>query len=33
MHELYESYVVLLFLGVIVSGLASLLALRKYVRV
>jgi cell division transport system permease protein len=32
-HELYESCVVLLFLGVAVSALASLLALRKYVRV
>jgi cell division transport system permease protein len=32
-HELYESYVVLLFLGVVVSALASILALRKYVRV
>jgi len=32
-HELYESYVILLFLGVVVSALASLLALRKYVRV
>ena len=33
MHEFYESCVVLLFLGVIASALASLLALRKYVRV
>ncbi len=33
MHELYESFVVLLFLGVAVSALASILALRKYVRV
>jgi cell division transport system permease protein len=33
MHEFYESCVVLLFLGVVASALASLLALRKYVRV
>jgi cell division transport system permease protein len=32
-HEMYESFVVLLFLGVVASGLASILALRKYVRV
>jgi cell division transport system permease protein len=32
-HEMYESFVVLLVLGVIASGLASILALRKYVRV
>lgn len=32
-HELYESFVVLLLLGVVVSGLASIMALRKYVRV
>ena len=33
MHEFYESCVVLLGLGVVASALASLLALRKYVRV
>jgi len=33
MHEFYESCVILLFLGVVASALASLLALRKYVRV
>jgi len=32
-HELYESFVVLLFLGVVASALSSILALRKYVRV
>jgi cell division transport system permease protein len=32
-HELYESFVVLLLLGVVVSALASIMALRKYVRV
>ncbi len=32
-HEMYESFVVLLVLGVVASGLASILALRKYVRV
>jgi cell division transport system permease protein len=32
-HELYESFVVLLVLGVVASALASILALRKYVRV
>jgi len=32
-HEMYESFAVLLFLGVVASGLASILALRKYVRV
>jgi len=32
-HELYEAFVVLLVLGVVASGLASILALRKYVRV
>jgi cell division transport system permease protein len=32
-HELYESFVVLLLLGVVASALSSILALRKYVRV
>jgi cell division transport system permease protein len=32
-HEMYESFVVLLLLGVVASALASILALRKYVRV
>jgi cell division protein FtsX len=33
MHEFYSSCIVLLLLGVMASALASLLALRKYVRV
>jgi cell division transport system permease protein len=32
-HEMYESFVVLLVLGVVASALASIMALRKYVRV
>jgi hypothetical protein len=33
MREFYSSCVVLLILGVVASGVASLLALRKYVRI